>query len=325
MALNFSNNRLTALLGCEWPIIQAGMVWCSGWKLARAVSECGGLGVIGAGSMTAELLDLHLSRMRAHCHRPFGVNLPLFYSQIEDQLKVIERHGVLVVTTSAGSPRLYTRRLQAGGARVIHVVSSATFAQKAEDAGVDALICEGVEAGGHNGREETTTLCLVPLVRQAVQIPVVVAGGIGSGAAIAAALALGAEGVQIGSLFVCAEESSAHPAFKQRVVEAQEGHTHLHLRQLTPVRLLDNPFRQAVAQLEQTGAPASALAELLGKGRAQRGMFEGDLQEGELEIGQVSAHISAIEPAGVIFRRLVLELEQTLRRLGHLTTTASGT
>jgi enoyl-[acyl-carrier protein] reductase II len=272
--------------------------------------------------MPGELLDLHLTKMRAHCSRRFAVNLPLFHSRIEEQLEVLERHAVPVVITSAGSPRLYTKRLRAGGARVIQVVSSAAFARKAEDAGVDAVVCEGVEAGGHNGREETTTLCLVPLVRQAVEIPVVAAGGIGSGAAIAAALALGAEGVQIGSVFACAEESSAHPAFKQRVVEAREGDTQLHLRQLTPVRLLDNPFRQAVAHLEQTGASASALADLLGKGRARRGIFEGDLQEGELEIGQVAAQISAIEPAGVIFQRLLLELEQTLRRLGHYSASA---
>jgi enoyl-[acyl-carrier protein] reductase II len=271
--------------------------------------------------MSAEVLDVHLTKMRAHCNHPFAVNLPLFYSHIDDQLRVIERHSVPVVITSAGNPRLYTQRLQAGGARVIHVVSSSTFARKAEDAGVDAVVCEGVEAGGHNGREETTTLCLVPLVRQAVKLPVIAAGGIGSGAAIAAALALGAEGVQVGSLFACAQESSAHPAFKQRVVEAREGDTHLHLRQLTPVRLLDNPFRQAIAHLEQSGASASALAEVLGKGRARRGIFEGDLEEGELEIGQVAAQISAIEPASVIFQRLLLELEQTLRRLGQCITT----
>ncbi|MBU6193092.1 MAG: nitronate monooxygenase, partial [Bacteroidetes bacterium] len=288
---------LSRLLHTQIPIIQAGMIWCSGWELAAAVSNAGGLGTLGAGSMYPEQLEGQLKQLLnaletdAPSKKPFAVNLPLLYPQVEDHIRLIEAYQVPVVICSAGSPSKFTSRLQNAGCKVLHVVSSTRFAVKAQEAGVDAVIAEGFEAGGHNGREETTTLCLVPAVRQAIDLPLVAAGGIGSGAAIAAALALGADGVQIGSLYAATTESSAHQAFKARIATAVEGDTRLALKDLTPVRLLDNDFARQVHQAEREGAGPQALAEILGRGRAKKGMFEGDLVEGELEIGQVSAMI----------------------------------
>jgi enoyl-[acyl-carrier protein] reductase II len=297
--------RVTDLFGTEVPVVQAGMIWCSGWELAAAVSEAGGLGLIGAGSMYPEVLRTHIKKAQTATDKPFGVNLPLLYPDIEAHVASIVELGVRVVFTSAGNPKTWTGHLQAHGIRVVHVVSSVKFALKAEDAGVDAVVAEGFEAGGHNGREETTTLCLVPAVADACAIPVLAAGGIHDGRSTLAAFALGAEGVQIGSRFVATVESSAHPAFKARVIGAQEGDTALGLKQLTPVRLLHNPFAAAVRAAEARGASPEELATLLGRGRAKRGMFEGDLEEGELEIGQVSALLDGLPTAGEVVRTLV--------------------
>ena len=299
-------NRIQALFGIRWPIIQAGMIWCSGWELASAVSNAGGLGIIGAGSMYPEVLRDQILKCQAATDRPFAVNVPLIYPSIEEHMQTIMELGVPIVFSSAGSPSKWTPSLQAKGIRVVHVVSSVKFALKAEAAGVDAVVAEGFEAGGHNGREETTTLCLVPVVVDAVKIPVIAAGGIHDGRTTLAAFALGAEGVQIGSRFVATSESSAHRAFKDRIVDATEGETLLRLKDLTPVRLLDNPFAQQVAAAEDAGVGEDALRELLGRGRAKKGMFEGDLAEGELEIGQVSGQINQIQPASAIVEELVL-------------------
>ena len=299
-------NRIQALFGIRWPIIQAGMIWCSGWELASAVSNAGGLGIIGAGSMYPEVLRDQILKCQAATDRPFAVNVPLIYPSIEEHMQTIMELGVPIVFSSAGNPSKWTPSLQAKGIRVVHVVSSVKFALKAEAAGVDAVVAEGFEAGGHNGREETTTLCLVPAVVDAVKIPVIAAGGIHDGRTTLAAFALGAEGVQIGSRFVATSESSAHRAFKDRIVDATEGETLLRLKDLTPVRLLDNPFAQQVAAAEDAGVGKDALRELLGRGRAKKGMFEGDLTEGELEIGQVSGQINQIQPASAIVEELVL-------------------
>ena len=297
--------RVTDRFGTEVPVVQADMIWCSGWELAAAVSDAGGLGLIGAGSMYPEVLRTHIKKAQAATDKPFGVNLPLLYPDIEAHVASIVELGVRVVFTSAGNPKTWTGHLQSHGIRVVHVVSSVKFALKAEDAGVDAVVAEGFEAGGHNGREETTTLCLVPAVADACAIPVLAAGGIHDGRSTLAAFALGAEGVQIGSRFVATAESSAHPAFKARVIGAQEGDTALGLKQLTPVRLLHNPFAAAVRAAEARGASPEELAALLGRGRAKRGMFEGDLEEGELEIGQVSALLDGLPTAGEVVRTLV--------------------
>lgn len=299
-------NRIQALFGIRWPIIQAGMIWCSGWELASAVSNAGGLGIIGAGSMYPEVLRDQILKCQAATDRPFAVNVPLIYPSIEEHMQTIMELGVPIVFSSAGNPSKWTPSLQTKGIRVVHVVSSVKFALKAEAAGVDAVVAEGFEAGGHNGREETTTLCLVPAVVDAVKIPVIAAGGIHDGRTTLAAFALGAEGVQIGSRFVATSESSAHRAFKDRIVDATEGETLLRLKDLTPVRLLDNPFAQQVAAAEDAGVGKDALRELLGRGRAKKGMFEGDLTEGELEIGQVSGQINQIQPASAIVEELVL-------------------
>lgn len=318
---------LSQLLQIQIPIIQAGMIWCSGWELAAAVSKAGGLGTLGAGSMYPEQLDLHLNRLKSTLIDqdsglvlPFAVNLPLLYPQVEDHLGLIEAHQVPVVICSAGSPSKYTGRLHDAGCKVLHVVSSTRFAVKAQQAGVDAVIAEGFEAGGHNGREETTTLCLIPAVRQAIDLPLVAAGGIGTGQAIAAALALGADGVQIGSRYAATIESSAHQSFKERITSAAEGDTRLALKDLTPVRLLDNAFAQQVHRAEREGANLQALTDLLGRGRAKRGMFEGDMEEGELEIGQVSSIIHEIVPAGPLTQNLWEDCLQTLRSLSAFTT-----
>ncbi|KAA9340195.1 NAD(P)H-dependent flavin oxidoreductase [Adhaeribacter soli] len=300
-------NRITELFKIELPIIQAGMIWCSGWELASAVSNAGGLGLIGAGSMYPDVLRTHIQKCKETTSKPFGVNVPLLYPDIEKHMEVIMEEGVKIVFTSAGNPKTWTKTLQAHGITVVHVVSNVKFAKKCEEAGVDAIVAEGFEAGGHNGREETTTFCLIPLVRQAVKLPLIAAGGIGTGRGIFGALALGAEGVQVGSRFVASEESSAHEHFKAKVIEAGEGDTELSLKQLTPVRLLKNKFYQEVKAAEMRGATAAELEQLLGSRRSKRGMFEGDLEEGELEIGQIAAAVTRIQPAGEIVREMWAE------------------
>lgn len=311
-------NRICALFNIEKPIVQAGMIWCSGWELASAVSNAGGLGIIGSGSMYPDVLRQQLTKCKAATQKPFAVNLPLLYPNIEEHIESVIEFEVPIVFTSAGNPATHTQRLKAHGIKVVHVVSSARFAMKAEAAGVDAIVAEGFEAGGHNGRDETTTLVLLPLVKQACTLPLIAAGGISTGRAMAAAFALGAEGVQIGSRFVASEESSAHLAFKSAVVAASEGDTLLTLKELTPVRLLKNPFFQQVAQAYQQGASPEQLAELLGRGRAKLGMFEGNLNDGELEIGQVSALIHDIQPAAHIVDEIWNEFQQTLVCMGNL-------
>lgn len=298
---------IPSLLKIKFPIIQAGMVWCSGWKLAAACSNAGALGTIGAGSMYPEVLEEHLIKMKAATDKPFAVNLPLLYPQIDDHLELLHKYQVPIVISSAGNPAKYTSRLKEAGHTVLHVVSSTRFALKAEAAGVDAIIAEGFEAGGHNGREETTTLCLIPEVADAVRTPVIAAGGISDGRSMLAAMVLGADGVQIGSRFVASEESSAHLRFKEEVVAADEGKTHLTLKELTPVRLLEGGFYHELVRAYHEGANAEALRALLGKGRAKKGMFEGDLKNGELEIGQVSARINEILPAATIIERIMNE------------------
>ncbi len=282
-------DRITSLFGIKYPIIQAGMVWCSGWRLASAVSNAGGLGLLGAGSMHPETLREHIQKCRAATHHAFGVNIPLMYPQIEEIMQIVVDEGVRIVFTSAGSPKKWTGWLKERGVTVVHVVSSSLFAMKAEEAGVDAVVAEGFEAGGHNGREETTTLCLVPAVRAATTLPLIAAGGIATGEAILAVQALGAEGVQIGTRFALTEESSASEVFKDYCLHLKEGDTRLLLKKLSPVRLVRNNFRDAVEAAEAVGATVDELRILLSRGRAKRGIFEGDLEEGELEIGQVSA------------------------------------
>lgn len=297
-------NRITSLFQIKYPIIQAGMVWCSGWKLASAVSNAGGLGIIGAGSMRPEVLRIHLRKMKAATAQPFAVNVPLLYPDIAEIMQLLVDEGVRIVFTSAGNPALWTAFLKERQITVVHVVSNSRFAIKAEACGADAVVAEGFEAGGHNGREETTTLCLLPAVTAAVRVPVIAAGGIASGQAMLAAMALGAEGVQVGSAFAVAEESAAHPAFKQQVITAAEGDTRLSLKKLVPVRLLKNAFEAALAAAESGGADETALQVLLGRGRAKLGMFEGDMEQGELEIGQVSALLKEIRPAAVILEEI---------------------
>jgi enoyl-[acyl-carrier protein] reductase II len=282
------NNRITSLFGIRYPIIQGGMVWCSGWRLAAAVSNAGGLGLLGAGSMHPEVLREHIRKCRAATGKPFGVNVPLMYPQIEEVMQILAEEGVRIVFTSAGNPKAWTGWLQERGVTVAHVVSSSRFATKCEEAGVDAVVAEGFEAGGHNGREETTTFCLVPSVRKATTLPLIAAGGIGTGEGILAATVLGAEGVQIGTRFALTAESSAGNAFKDYCLRLDEGDTKLLLKKLSPTRLVKNPFRDAVEEAENRGASADELRELLGRGRAKKGIFEGDLEEGELEIGQVA-------------------------------------
>lgn len=293
-------NRITELLGIRYPIIQAGMIWCSGWRLAAAVSNAGGLGLIGSGSMYPEVLKTHIQKCKENTKQPFGVNVPMLYPQIEEHLQIIADAEVPVVFTSAGNPKKYTRWLQEKGIKVLHVVSSVKFARKAQEAGVDGVVAEGFEAGGHNGRDETTSMVLLPQVAEALEIPVIGAGGFATGRHLLAALALGAEAIQVGSRFVATEESSAHPHFKQRVVAAQEGDTVLTLKELAPVRLLKNAFYDSILTAYQKSATAEELRELLGRARAKKGMFEGDMEQGELEIGQVSSMIDAVKPAGEV-------------------------
>jgi len=297
-------NRICQLFGISFPVISGGMVWCSGWKLASSVSNSGGLGLIGAGSMHPEVLSEHIRQCRAATSLPFGVNIPLMYPNVEEIMHLVVREQVPVVFTSAGSPATWTPFLRSHGILVAHVVSNTRFAVKAAEAGVHALVAEGFEAGGHNGREETTTMVLLPLIRSAVDLPLMAAGGIASGEAILAAQALGADGVQIGSLFASTTESSAHPHFKQRITEAAEGDTLLMLKALAPVRMLRNPFFDQARAAELSGAGVEELKLLLGKGRAKKGMFEGDLREGQLEIGQVAAAISRSEDVRIVMERL---------------------
>lgn len=294
------------------------MIWCSGWELASVVSEEGGLGIIGSGSMYPDVLDAQLTSMRASTRKPYAVNLPLLYPEVEKHIDTIIRHRVPIVFTSAGSPSKWTATFKEAGIVVVHVVSNLKFALKAQDAGVDAVVAEGFEAGGHNGREETTTFVLVPLIAKALQIPVIAAGGIATGAAMAAAFALGAEGAQIGSRFVASNESSAHALFKSEVVRAKEGDTTLTLKELAPVRLLKNAFYHKIAEMYRTQPTAEQLAALLGRGRAKKGMFEGDLVEGELEIGQVSSQIDEVMPAAAIFREIKSDFYHTLEGLSNL-------
>lgn len=299
--------RVTDLFGIDYPIVQAGMVWCSGWRLASAVSNAGGLGLIGSGSMHPQVLEEHIARCRQATHRPFGVNIPLLYPEIGRLMEIVVREGVKIVFTSAGNPSTWTGYLKDQGITVVHVVSSVRFAVKAVQAGVDAVVAEGFEAGGHNGREETTTFVLVPLVRAAVDVPLLAAGGIASGRAMLAAQALGADGVQVGSRFAACVESSAHENFKKMVTQSGEGDTMLTLKQLTPVRMLKNTFFSQVEEAERRGAPPEDLKALLGTRRARRGIFEGDIDEGELEIGQVAASIRKIQPAADIVDEIMQE------------------
>ena len=306
-------NRVTELFGIDYPIIQAGMIWASGWRLASAVSNAGGLGLIGSGSMYPDVLKEHIHKCKSATTRPFGVNVPLLYPDIDKHIKIIIEEGVKIVFTSAGNPKTWTSVLKEKGITVAHVVSSSKFALKAEEAGCDAVVAEGFEAGGHNGREETTTMVLVPAVAKAVKIPVLAAGGISTGRQMLAAMVMGAEGVQVGSRFVTSEEASSHTDFKQAVVNAREGDTMLTMKQLTPVRMIKNKFFEQVQEAEKKGASPSELESLLGRARAKKGMFEGKLDEGELEIGQVSALLDDILPAAQIVRNIWTEFEEALR------------
>jgi enoyl-[acyl-carrier protein] reductase II len=311
------NNRITSLFHIQYPIIQAGMIWCSGWRLASAVSNAGGLGIIGAGSMYPAVLREHIQQCKKATQNPFAVNVPLLYPNVEEIMDIIVAEGVKIVFTSAGNPATWTSFLKGHGITVIHVIANTKFALKAEACGVDAIVAEGFEAGGHNGREETTTLCLIPMIN-AVNIPVIAAGGIASGKAMLAALALGADAVQVGSAFAVAEESSAHANFKNSIINAAEGDTKLRLKKLVPVRLLKNEFAEAVAQAEADGATMAELAELLGRARAKAGMFEGNMEEGELEIGQISAMITDIKPASIILKEIWEEFLITKKELANL-------
>ena len=307
------SNRVTELFGIDIPIVQAGMVWASGWQLASAVSEAGGLGVLGSGSMYPDRLREEIRACRAATSKPFAVNVPILYADVEKHMAILQEEGVPIVFTSAGDPGRWTPTLKANGATVVHVVGSTRFARKAEDAGCDAVVAEGFEAGGHNGREETTTMVLVPMVRRAVGIPVLAAGGIATGRQMLAAMALGAEGVQVGSRFVASVEASSHPAFKRAVTESAEGDTRLVMKKLVPVRLLRNPFYESIREAEERGAGREELAALLGRGRAKKGMYEGDLNEGELEIGQVSAMLDDVLPAARILRDMWSEFNEALQ------------
>ena len=308
-------NKITSLLGIKHPIIQAGMVWCSGWKLASAASNNGALGVLGAGSMYPEVLKEHIQKCKKATKNPFAVNIPLFYPQIEELFEILFEEGVKVVITSGGNPGLYTQKMKKLGIIVLHVIANTKFAKKAEDAGVDAVIAEGFEAGGHNGRDETTTMCLVPSILQHVSIPVVAAGGIATGETMLAAMSLGAHGVQIGSRFAISKESSAHELFKSYVVNSKDGDTVLTLKELAPVRMLKNDFYQQVLALYQKGTSREELSRLLGRGRIKKGIFEGDVHEGNLEIGQISAVIQSVESVADIIRKIITDYESAKSNL----------
>jgi enoyl-[acyl-carrier protein] reductase II len=302
--MSFFNNSITKLFNIEYPIVQAGMVWTSGWKLASAVSNAGALGLIGSGSMYPDVLKYHIQQCKTATQKPFGVNIPLLYPDVEKHIQTVIDEDIKIVFTSAGNPKTWTSILKQHGIIVVHVVSSSMFAKKAEDAGCDAVVAEGFEAGGHNGREETTTMVLIPAVRDAVKIPVLAAGGIATGKQMLAAMVLGADGVQIGSRFVCSNEASNHISFKQKIIESKEGDTMLSMKKVVPVRLLKNNFFKQINEAELKGATKEELAAMLGHGRAKKGMLEGDLNEGELEIGEVSALIKDIKPAAEIVKEI---------------------
>lgn len=311
-------NRITELFGIQYPVIAGGMVWCSGWRLAAAVSNAGGLGLLGAGSMHPETLIEHIDKMNAATDKPWGINIPLMYPEIERLIEIIIEKGVKIVFTSAGSPKKYTARFHEAGIKVAHVVSSSKFAKKCEEAGVDAVVAEGFEAGGHNGREETTTLALIPQVREAISLPLIAAGGIGSGKAMLAAMALGAEGVQIGTLFAVSEESSASDAFKQLCVDLGEDGTMLALKKISPTRLIKNELFAKIAEAESRGAEADELRELLGRAASKRGIFEGDLEHSELEIGQIASTIKEVKPVAKIMHELITDFHTTQSRIATL-------
>ena len=311
-------NRITELFGIQYPVIAGGMVWCSGWRLAAAVSNAGGLGLLGAGSMHPETLIEHINKMNAATDKPWGINIPLMYPEIDRLIEIIIEKGVKIVFTSAGSPKKYTARFHEAGIKVAHVVSSSKFAKKCEEAGVDAVVAEGFEAGGHNGREETTTLALIPQVRDAISLPLIAAGGIGSGKAMLAAMALGAEGVQIGTLFAVSEESSASDAFKKLCVDLGEDGTMLALKKISPTRLIKNELFAKIAEAESRGAEADELRELLGRAASKRGIFEGDLENGELEIGQIASTIKEVKPVAQIMHELITDFHTTQSRIATL-------
>ena len=311
-------NRITELFGIQYPVIAGCMVWCSGWRLAAAVSNAGGLGLLGAGSMHPETLIEHIDKMNAATDKPWGINIPLMYPEIERLIEIIIEKGVKIVFTSAGSPKKYTARFHEAGIKVAHVVSSSKFAKKCEEAGVDAVVAEGFEAGGHNGREETTTLALIPQVRDAISLPLIAAGGIGSGKAMLAAMALGAEGVQIGTLFAVSEESSASNAFKQLCVDLGEDGTMLALKKISPTRLIKNELFAKIAEAESRGAEAVELRELLGRAASKRGIFEGDLENGELEIGQIASTIKEVKPVAQIMHELITDFHTTQSKIQTL-------
>ena len=311
-------NRITELFGIQYPVIAGGMVWCSGWRLAAAVSNAGGLGLLGAGSMHPETLIEHIDNMNAATDKPWGINIPLMYPEIDRLIEIIIDKGVKIVFTSAGSPKKYTARFHEAGIKVAHVVSSSKFAKKCEEAGVDAVVAEGFEAGGHNGREETTTLALIPQVRDAISLPLIAAGGIGSGKAMLAAMALGAEGVQIGTLFAVSEESSASDAFKQLCVDLGEDGTMLALKKISPTRLIKNELFAKIAEAENRGAEADELRELLGRAASKRGIFEGDLEHGELEIGQIASTIKEVKPVAQIMHELITDFHTTQSKIQTL-------
>lgn len=305
-----NTNRITELFGIRYPLIQAGMIWCSGWELASAVSNAGGLGIIGSGSMYPEILDEQIRKCQQATNQPFAVNLPMLYPDIEKHIETIIKHKVPIVFTSAGNPKTWTNHLKSHGITVVHVVSSVKFALKAQEAGVDAVVAEGFEAGGHNGRDETTTMCLIPMVAKEITIPLIAAGGIGTGRGMLAAMNLGADGVQVGSRFVTTTESSAHQNFKNKIIHSSEGDTILTLKELTPVRLLKNEFYKTLEQAYNNGTSTAELEQILGRGRAKKGMFEGDLIEGELEIGQIAGIIDSILPASEVVKEIITEFNQ---------------
>lgn len=311
-------NRVTELFGIQYPIIQAGMIWCSGWELASAVSNAGGLGIIGAGSMYPDILREQIRKCKAATNQPFGVNVPLLYPDLDKHIQIIIEEKVPVVFTSAGNPKTWTKHFHDHGIKVVHVVSSSKFAKKVEEAGCDAVVCEGFEAGGHNGREETTTFVLIPQVRAATNLPLIAAGGIATGRGMLAAMVLGAEGVQMGTRFVASEESSGHRNFKDAVVNLQEGDTLLSMKKVVPVRLIKNEFQKRIQEAEERGATKEELEQILGRARAKKGMYEGDMNEGELEIGQIASHIKEIKPAGEIVREVWNEFLQAKQEIVNL-------
>lgn len=313
-----NKNKICELFNIEKPIIQAGMIWCSGWELASAVSNAGGLGLIGSGSMYPDILRGHIKKCKQATNKPFGVNVPLLYPNIKEHIKIIIEEGVKIVFTSAGNPKIWTNHLKQHGIIVVHVVSALKFALKCVDAGVDAIVAEGFEAGGHNGKEETTTFVLIPQIKSSISLPIIAAGGIATGTQMAAAFVLGADGVQIGSRFVATFESSAHENFKNKIIQAKEGDTQLTLKQLTPVRLIKNKFFDEVIQAEQSGASIEELKNLLGKARAKKGMFEGDLIDGELEIGQVSASINEIKTAAEVVNEIYSDFKSVIKKISQL-------